>query len=179
LLGLEKVSIAPGITAMTPLDFEHYPITHSLVMTVVWSATAYLLLYLLKKDLTIAALIAVCVASHWMLDFITHRPDLPLDFSETTKVGLGLWNNKPLTVVIESLLFAGAVYLYARTSRALDTSGHYGFWGLIIFFVLVHINNIFGPPPPDVNTIAWAGHLQWLFVIWAYWVDKHRVRAHQ
>ncbi len=174
LVGLERVSISPGITEMTPLDFEHYPITHSLIMTVVWAGLALLLFYLFKKDLKAALVVAACVASHWLLDFITHRPDLPLAFSDATRVGLGLWNNKVLTIAVESLLFVIGLGLYLRSTRSSDKIGTYGFWGLIAFLVVIHISNIFGPPPPNVAAIAWAGHLQWIFVIWAYWVDAHR-----
>jgi len=37
LLGVEVVVIRPGITAMTPLDFVHYPWSHSLVALGVWA----------------------------------------------------------------------------------------------------------------------------------------------
>jgi membrane-bound metal-dependent hydrolase YbcI (DUF457 family) len=174
VLGIEQVAIEPGITEMTPLNFLHYPITHSLVMALVWGVAGLLLYYILKRDIKGGIVIAACVASHWVLDFITHRPDLPLTFSETTKVGLGLWNNKVLTVAFESILFIGGLWLYVRTTSSSDKVGKYGFIGLIGFLLLIHVGNIFGPPPPNVQAIAWAGHLQWLFVIWAYWVDAHR-----
>jgi hypothetical protein len=174
LFGVEHVSIEPGITETTPLNFEYYPFTHSLVMTVVWSAAAFLLARACIKDTTTHLLIAFCVASHWLLDFFTHRPDLPLAFSESVKVGLGLWNNKGLTIIIESLLFIGGVFLYSKATHPLNKTGSYSFWSLIIFFIIIHISNMFGPPPPNVSVIAWAGHLQWLFVVWAYWTDGHR-----
>src|ERR1041385_3781762 len=86
LLNIEQVAIAPGITEMSPLDFIHYPYTHSLLMAIVWSAAGFALVYFFKKDLSAAFLIAACVASHWLLDFFTHIPDLPLTLSEATKV---------------------------------------------------------------------------------------------
>lgn len=175
LLHLEEVAITPGITAMTPLDFVHYPYTHSLVMALVWAAAGFSLVYLLKKDLLVSILVAACVASHWLLDFLTHRPDLPLTLAETTKVGLGLWNYKMATFLVETILFISCAFLYARKTSATDRVGKYGFWSLIIFLFLISISNMVGPPPPNVGAIAWAGHLQWLFVLWAYWVDKHRV----
>jgi hypothetical protein len=174
LFNIEEVIISPGITAMTPLDFVHYPYTHSLLMAVVWAAAGFALVYLLKKDFYAATLIAICVASHWVLDLFTHRPDLPLTLTETTKVGLGLWNFKIATFLIESALFAGCVFLYAKKSNATDGIGKYAFWSLIAFLFLISISNMIGPPPPNVAAIAWAGHLQWLFVFWAYWVDRHR-----
>jgi hypothetical protein len=174
LLGIEQVAIEPGITEMTPLNFLHYPVSHSLLMTFVWSLIGFLIFYLLKKDLKGGLLIAACVASHWVLDFITHRPDLPLTFSETTKVGLGLWNSKVLAIIVETLLFAGGLWLYLKSTQTSDKIGKYAFGGLIAFLLIVHISNVAGPPPPNIEAIAWAGHLQWLFVIWAYWADGHR-----
>ncbi len=177
LFNIEQVTITPGITAMTPLDFVHYPYTHSLLMAAVWAAAGFALVYLLKKDSTAALLIAACVASHWLLDFFTHRPDLPLTLSEATKVGLGLWNYKTATFIIESVMFIAGVFLYTKNSFAKDGVGKYGFWSLIVFLFLISISNMVGPPPPNVGAIAWAGHLQWLFVIWAYWVDRHRMSS--
>lgn len=174
LFNLEQVAIAPGITEMTPLDFINYPYTHSLLMAVAWSALGFILVYLTKKDATLAILIAACVGSHWFLDFLTHRPDLPLTIGSVTKVGLGLWNHKMVTIILETSMFVLGVYWYLRVTAATDNTGRYGFWGLVTFMLLIHIGNIMGPPPPNVAAIAWAGHLQWLFVVWAYWVDKHR-----
>lgn len=174
ILGIEQVAIEPGNTAMTPLNFIHYPISHSLLMAVVWSLCGFILYYLFKKDSKGGLIIAACVASHWVLDFITHRPDLPLEFSETTKVGLGLWNNKVLTIAAEMLLFVAGLFLYIRTTQPKDKTGIYSFWSLVIFLLMIYVGNVIGPPPPDVKAIAWAGHLQWLFVIWAFWADGHR-----
>jgi membrane-bound metal-dependent hydrolase YbcI (DUF457 family) len=174
LLGLEKVAIEPGNTAVTPLNFISYPYTHSLVMAVVWAAVIGFIVWLIKKDISVSLLAGLCVASHWFLDFLTHRPDLPLTLSETTKVGLGLWNYKAATIIIETILFLAATWLYIRKTKPKDKIGSYGFWSLIIFLILIHISNMAGPPPPNITTIAWAGHLQWLFVLWAYWADGHR-----
>jgi hypothetical protein len=174
LLEMEKVSIEPGITAMTPLNFLYYPYSHSLLMAVLWSAAAYLVTWLATHERKSSMLIAACVVSHWVLDLITHRPDLPLTFSQEIKVGLGLWNNKAATVVVEMLMFAIGIFLYTRATHAKNLIGKYAFWGLIAFLLFIQIGNIIGPPPPNVNAIAWAGHGQWLFVIWAYWVDRNR-----
>jgi hypothetical protein len=174
LLGIERVTIEPGITAMTPLNFSYYPFTHSLLMALVWGLGGFFLYYLIKKEVKGGIIIAACVASHWVLDFATHRPDLPIAFAETIKVGLGLWNNKTLTIIIETTLFAVGVFLYLRATEAKDKTGTYVFLSLIAFLCIIYVMNVIGPPPPNVAAIAWAGHLQWLFVIWAYWVDGHR-----
>ena len=174
LLKVEQVSISPGITTVTPLDFTHYPISHSLVTVCGWGLLLGAGYGLLKKDLRGAVIITMCVISHWLLDLIMHRPDLPLYPGGTTRVGLGLWNSLDATILIESVTFFGGMLLYLKSTKAKNKIGRYGFWLLIFLLAFIYVGNIFGPPPPDVKTIALAGHLQWLFVIFGWWVDRNR-----
>ncbi|HSE67523.1 MAG TPA: hypothetical protein VLB12_11080, partial [Gemmatimonadales bacterium] len=80
LLGIEKVRIVPGITATNPLDLYYMPYTHSLVAAVGWSVVAFLIYRFLASGSTTgsAVVVAAAVFSHWVLDFLVHRPDLPL-----------------------------------------------------------------------------------------------------
>lgn len=173
LVGVERVRIAPGVTAVTPLDFEHYPVTHSLAGAALWGLGLALLYALLTRYRRGAWVLFVLVISHWVLDLVVHRPDLPL-YPGSAKVGLGLWNSVPGTLAIEfSMLFLG-VLLYLRTTRALDRIGAWGFWSLVAFLAIVQLGNVFGPPPPSVAAIAWVGQAQWLLVLWGYWIDRHR-----
>ncbi len=178
LLGLEHVRISPGNTAMTPLDFYDYPISHSLLGAIVWSAVMGGIYYAVRKQSRPALVLGACVFSHWLLDLLTHRPDLPLGIGTNIFFGLGLWNSVPGTVVVEILLFAAGLWLYTRTTAAKDRIGSYGFWALAVLLVLIYILNIFGPPPPTAEAIAVAGNASWLFVVWAYWVDHHRTVRH-
>jgi len=173
VLGIERVEIAPGITKVTPLDFVSYPITHSLLLASVWGILFGLVYWAVKKNRRGAFVLGLCVVSHWVLDFIVHRPDLPL-YPGSVRVGLGLWNSMAGTLLVEAGLFALGCALYLRVTRSKNRAGTYGFWGLVGFLVLIYLGNVFGPPPPGTTAIAWAGHLQWLFVIWAYWVDRNR-----
>ncbi|MCB9265957.1 MAG: hypothetical protein H6558_13095 [Lewinellaceae bacterium] len=175
LLGIERVKIEPGITTVTPLDFEHYPITHSLLMAVVWGGLFALVYWLARKYKAGAVVMGLCVVSHWVLDLLVHRPDLPLIPGGATRLGIGLWNSLAATVILEGLIFIAGVWIYLRTTAAKDRVGRWALWGLIAFLVVIYITNLFGPPPPSVKAIAWAGQLQWLFVIWAYWIDRHRL----
>ncbi|MEJ5964153.1 metal-dependent hydrolase [Pedobacter immunditicola] len=174
LLGMEKVEISPGITAATPLNFTSYPISHSLIMALVWGILAGGIYYLVKRNLQVAVVIFACVISHWFLDLLMHRPDLPLVPGSAVKVGLGLWNSIPGTLILELTLFFTGIYLYLTTTKALNKAGNYAFWSLIIFLFIIYISNIFGPPPPSVPALAWVGESQWLIIIWAYWADKNR-----
>jgi membrane-bound metal-dependent hydrolase YbcI (DUF457 family) len=175
LLGLEHVRIDPGNTAMTPLDFYDYPLSHSLLGTVVWALLFGVTYLAVRRYRRGAAVLAALVISHWVLDLVTHGPDPPLSPASESGVGLGLWNSVPATVAVEGLLFAGCLALYSRTTRAIDRTGTWSLWGLVTFLVVVYAANTFGPPPPDVNVIAYAGNASWLFVIWGYWIDRHRV----
>jgi hypothetical protein len=174
LIGLEKVIIDPGNTAFTPLDFVYYPFSHGFLSVVLLSVLFGAVYFLLKKSLKTSVLLGFLVMSHWILDLITHRPDLPLIPGADTKVGFGLWNSVILTLIVEMLIFFAGVYLYLKATRAENKKGSIGFWGLIIFLFLIYLANVFGPPPPSVNAIAVAGLFQWLLIIWAYWIDRNR-----
>jgi len=174
LLGLEVVRIAPGITAVTPLDFVRYPYSHSLVATAGWSALFAIVYWFRHRDMRASLLLGLLVSSHWILDFVTHRPDLPLSFSSEVRVGLGLWYSRSATLVVELLLFLAGVVLYARATRPRDRIGRIGFWVLVGFLVTVYLVNIFGPPPPSVAAVAWGTQLMWLLVLWGFWLDRHR-----
>ena len=177
LLGLEHVKIDPGNTVVTPLDFYDYPITHSLVGAILWSCVLGSAYFFLRKEKRTAALIGLVVFSHWILDLVTHRPDLSLGFGGSTFFGLGLWNSLIGTIIVEVGIFAGGVFLYARTTTAKDRIGSIGFWALVGILALIYVGNIAGPPPPSTSIIAVAANASWLFVLWAYWIDKHRTFA--
>jgi len=174
LLGLERVVISPGVTRVTPLDFTDYPISHSLVMVFLWGILFSGAYFLLRRYPRGAWVCGVAVVSHWFLDLVVHRPDLPLAPGATSYFGLGLWNSLPITLVVELAIFAVGVWLYCRTTSASDRIGSVGLWSLVAFLLLVYFGNLFGQPPPNVTALAWVGQAQWLLVVWAYWVDRHR-----
>jgi hypothetical protein len=174
LLDIEHVRIAPGDTAFTPLDFYDYPWTHSLVTGIGWGLVLTVVVYLATKYPRGALVAGVLVVSHWLLDAVAHRPDLPLVPGGETRVGLGLWNSVPSTVLVELLLFGIGVALYLRATRAVDRIGRWALVGLIVFLLVVNVANITSPPPPSVETIAWAGLLLWLLPLWGWWIDRHR-----
>jgi hypothetical protein len=178
LAGVERFEVRPGITAFTPLDFIHYPYSHSFVALAAWGAAFAALYYALRRSgARPALLLAALVLSHWVLDVASHRPDMPLTLGGTARVGLGLWNSVPATLIVEFALFAAGVYLYARTTRALDRIGRFGFHGLVAFLALAYIASFAGPPPPSVEAVAWSALAMWLLVGWGYWIDRHRTVA--
>lgn len=174
LAGLERVSIDPGNTAFTPLSFDHYPWSHSLLMCAVWGAALGGLYLALRRDLRGALVIESLVMSHWILDFLMHRPDLPLAPGSAARFGLGLWNNVPATLALESLFYVGAVALYAMITTAKDRVGRVGFSVLVAFLLGTHLANAFGPPPPNATMVASSALALWILVPVAAWVDGHR-----
>ena len=174
LLGWEHVTIVRGSTKMTPLNFIDYPYSHSLLMACAWAILFGLVYYVIKRNSKGAFVLALCVVSHWVLDLLVHRPDLPLYPGNSPLVGLGLWNHMIVEIILEGFIFILGLVLYVQTTKAKNKVGRYAFWPLIILLVFVHLSNLIGPPPTNVKAIAWAAQLQWVFVIWAYWVDKNR-----
>ena len=168
LLGIERVRIEPGNTAFTPLAFEAYPWSHSLLLACVWGAL--LALVSLRHRLLVGAL----VVSHWVLDLVTHRPDLPLWPGRSPLLGLGLWNSVAAPLLVEGLLFGAAIFLYLRASRARDRIGAFALWSLLLFQAMIWLSGPWSPPPPSARAIAWVGLAGVLFVPWAAWIDRHR-----
>src|SRR5437868_11791137 len=123
LLGIENVRIVPGITASNPLDLYYMPYTHSLLAAIGWSVAAFLVYRLAMRNAPsrTAAIVGVAVFSHWVLDFLVHRPDLPL-YDNTAKVGLGLWNLPVPALVLEIVVLFGGIWIYLRTGPARRTS---------------------------------------------------------
>ena len=170
--GVEQVRIDPGHTAVTPLDFVSYPWSHSLLMLAVWGV---LLGWMFRTvDRRAFAVIAALVLSHWVLDVVTHIPDMPL-YPGGPKVGLGLWRSMPLTAAVELPLYVAGVWIYARATRGRGARGRWGFASLWMALLLLHVVNLFGPPPPSI-TALWAGGIVGFAVImaWSWWADRYR-----
>lgn len=178
LAGVEKVAISPGITAVTPLDFVSYPYSHSLLTLAAWGAALGLAYNLVRRGGRRAFwVLFALVVSHWVLDVLVHRPDMPLYPGGSPKLGLGIWNSIPASLALELGAFGACVFVYMRATRALDGIGRWGLYGLLAFFLFIYAGAVFGPPPPSVDAVAWSGVAMWLIVAWAYWVDRHRVAA--
>ncbi|HVH83240.1 MAG TPA: hypothetical protein VM713_02885 [Steroidobacteraceae bacterium] len=175
MTGVESFTIRPGTTAVTPLDFQYYPYSHSLLALLVWG-TALALIYRAVSGSALrgAVVLGALVVSHWFLDVIVHRPDLPLAPGSALRLGIGLWNSIPATLAVEFGLYAAGVWLYCKATAARDRIGSVGFWALAAFLALVEVANVFGPPPPSVGAVAVSAQAMWLLVAWGYWVDKHR-----
>lgn len=173
--GIEHVVIAPGNTKFTPLDFVDYPLSHSLLMSLLWALVFGGAYFVYRRSMRPAIVVAALVVSHWVLDAIVHRPDLPLFPGGSTRIGFGLWNSVDGTLAVELAMFAVGLAIYLRSTKARDRVGRLGFFVFAMFLLAIYSGATFGPPPPSANAVAWSDMGQCLVILWAGWVDQHRI----
>jgi membrane-bound metal-dependent hydrolase YbcI (DUF457 family) len=174
MLGIEQVRIDPGNTAFTPFDFVSYPYSHSLAALVIWGFLVGGAYRGIAGGRRSVAVLSALVISHWVLDFVTHRPDMPL-YPGSAKYGMGLWNSVPLTLLVEFAMFAVGLFIYERATRARDAVGRWGLLALVGTVVLVYVATALGGPPPSSEAIGIAGLIgAVVMTTWAWWVDRHR-----
>ena len=174
LTGIEHVAIRRTMR-MSPLDFTDYPWSHSLVMAIAWGV-AYAGLYaIFNRYMRGAFILFLGVVSHWFLDLIVHRPDLPLYPGGGPKFGLGLWNYPIAVIGIESAMFAISILMYRDYMHAIDRTGSVVMWAFIIFLGVFYIASVAAIPPPDVRSLAIGTLTLWLLPLWAAWFDRHRM----
>ncbi len=173
LLGAESVRVHVGDTAFTNLAFDNYPWSHSLLVVVGWSGLACLAGRGVSGSWRVGAVLGVLVSSHWVLDFITHRPDLPL-WPGGPVAGLGLWNSVAGTIIVEGSLLGAGLWLYVRGSAARDRIGRWALVGLVALTGVVWVTQPWSPPPPSAAAVAWGALILWLLPPWARWIEAHR-----
>jgi len=173
LAGIEHVSIVPGATAFTPLVFDSYPWSHSLLMASVWGLV---LAGLARWRGVVAAtgLLVAMVVSHWVLDFVSHAPDMPLWPGSSPKFGLGLWNSIPATLLVEGAMWAGGIAIYLRTPASRTTGAKVAFWSLVAVCTAMWAPGPWGPLPPSEKALGWFALIGWIIVPWAAIADRRR-----
>ncbi|HXY69720.1 MAG TPA: hypothetical protein VEH62_09740 [Gemmatimonadales bacterium] len=179
LLGWERFAVAGGPAPFLSIAFDQYPISHGLAALVGWGALCGLLYALRTRYARGAVMVGLLVVSHWVLDFVTHRPDMPL-WPGGPRVGLELWASVPGTIVVEGALFAAGVALYAGATRARDGVGRYGLWALVALLVVLYVASLLPGAPPTPGQFAVIGMLLTVVMLGlGAWVDRHREPAAQ
>ena len=175
--GVERVTIAPGDTAFTPLRFDEYPLSHSL-LTVAVAGLAFGAVHFWRERRRRDALVLGALAvGHWVLDFVSHRPDMPL-WPGGPRLGLGLWNSVPATIAVELAMLAAGLGLWLSATRARDRLGRWAAAGLAGLLLLIYAGNVTSPPPPSAQAVGWVGAIGGvLLVALAAWVDRRREPA--
>ncbi len=177
LVGWERVTIAPGDTAFTPLRFDSYPFSHSLVVLAAWAALFAGVHFAVKRRPRTAVLLFALVLSHWVLDWLTHRPDLPV-VPGGARYGLGLWNHPAATMVVEIAMYVVGLALYARATRPRDRIGRHGLPILAALLAFFYAMNVTSPPPPSWRAVAVVSAMGGVLIVAAAaWIDRHREPA--
>jgi hypothetical protein len=177
LFGLESMRLEPGITQVNPMNFDDYPWSHSLAMDCVWAMILAAAICLLTRDVRASAVVGIAVLSHWVLDAISHIPDMPIAPSSAMRVGFGLWRSKLATIVVEGGMWIVALAVYRLTTKPRDAIGRWGFWAYAAFVSALYVANLFGPPPPNVRVVAWVNLSVMLLILWPAWFDSHRAKT--
>lgn len=179
LHGVEEVKITPGITAVSPFDFVYYPYSHSLFFAMMWGLLYGRIVWAVTKDGATSFTGGFVVVSHWLLDWIVHRPDLPLFPGADEKAGLGLWNSWPATLTVELLIFGSGLAIYLYVTRAKDWIGQLAVPVLAIVLLAIYAVSLKTTPPNDTIMIALGTLSMVLLAVWAGWGDLHRVPKNQ
>jgi hypothetical protein len=181
LIGWEQVSIQPNPNPFLRLSFDSYPISHGLVAAIGWATLFASIYFGIARYLAGAIAVWVGVVSHWVLDYVVHRPDLPL-YASTGRLytagnrlfGLSLWNHRWITIAVEVLMLAAGVVIYLWTTKAKDQIGNIAFYAFVFVLVGLYAFVVFGPPPKSVKQLAIGSLCTWLFAVWAWFFDSHR-----
>jgi membrane-bound metal-dependent hydrolase YbcI (DUF457 family) len=172
--GVEEVRIYPGENPLLRLAFIRYPYSHSLLFLLIWGALLGWIWRARTHEARVVPVLLLLVVSHWVLDVVTHRPDMPL-YPGSDKYGLSLWESPTLTMAIEIPLYVAGVAIYVAATRARDRVGSWAFWALVLFLLVGYVGNLAGPPPPSVTAIYASGiPVIALLLAWAWWTDNHR-----
>jgi FtsH-binding integral membrane protein len=174
LLGWEHSHVVPGPNPLLTLWLDDIPYSHSLFTLIIWGALFGYLYWRRRGDKRAAVVIGLLVVSHWVLDVVTHRPDMPI-YPGSPKVGLGLWNAPIATAIVEALMLLIGLAIYARVTRARDAIGRWGFWALIALLIVSYVVSLNAPTPPSQTALAVSALIfGWVFVLLAWWVERHR-----
>jgi hypothetical protein len=175
IAGVEHVEFRSGKGAANYLVASDISKSHSLLMGVVLAGLLGAIFLMKRRDARVAWVVCAMVLSHWILDWISHRPDMPLAPGVERYFGLGLWTSIPATLVVEGGFWLLALILYASRNRAATRLGSLAFWSVVVLLTLAWYNNIAGPPPPDPRAAPIISLLFFsLVVAWAYWMNRTR-----
>ena len=154
------------------------PYSHSLLMDAVWATLFASAWYLGRRYRRGAWLLFAAVMSHWLLDLISHPPDMTLAPGMSARFGLGLWNSVPATLALEGSFWLIAIVLYIRATHAARRAGFYGFWFGAALLTLSWYSNLTKGVDPNAVRAGIGGLIFFsLVVAWAYWMNRARPMA--
>ena len=174
LIGLEHARTQPGATRAMPFDLYDYPISHSLLGGILWALLFGGIFFAVKHYRAGAVMLGFVVLSHWVLDVISHRPDMPV-FLKGPYLGLGLWNSVPASIIVEEGMLAAGVYLYVKATHS---GANLGLGVLVAVLSVMGVVGYLAPPPPSATPLA-AGNLilPIVLIFAATAIDRRRATA--
>ncbi|SCK12308.1 hypothetical protein VAR608DRAFT_0684 [Variovorax sp. HW608] len=158
LLGWETVTL-PADFARTHQPEFIFPYSHGLLAAVGWSALAGAAAFaaygrLGAARMRIASLVAAAVFSHWLLDALVHRPEMPLASPGSATVGGGLWQNMPIAMAVEAAIVVVGLGLFLRGCRlSRRKRAALAMLSLIVLAFTV-VGMTMAPPPPSAQAMA-------------------------
>ncbi len=173
LLGWENMRIVGGDNPFLRARFDSYPFSHSLAANALCGAAVGLLYWWRTRYARGAWVLSLCVVSHWVLDMLSHLPDMPL-FPGGPRLGLGLWSSVTGTMLVEAFMFGAGIWLYTKATRPVDRVGRWAFVTFVALLATLYVGSILGPPPQNVEHFVWAAPAVLLFPLWGWWLDRHR-----
>jgi hypothetical protein len=178
ILGVEKMRMLPGATAMNAMDLYDMPWTHSLAGAVGWGILFGLAIRLLHGNWTASAIGGAVVVSHWLVDLLVHRPDLTLAGSPP-KFGLGLWNHPWIEIPLELAFAFGGLWFFVSRTRATSGMGKWSPWALAIGMAVLQAVNWTTPQPTEAGpapaSTGWLGLFAYAVLAGlAWWVARTR-----
>jgi hypothetical protein len=94
----------------------HAPYTHSLVGALLLAAL-YGAAWALRRGRQAGLILGAVVFSHWLLDLVVHRADMPILPGGAPRLGFGLWRAPTAAALVELALVVVGSWLYFRVAR--------------------------------------------------------------
>ncbi len=170
-LGVEKVAPSAEIKGILPLHFIYYPVSHSLVTSLLWSALLAICFIRIKPSPRSAVIVFLVSASHWFLDVLVHRRDVPLTLTGDIAVGFGLWNSPLAWFMAEGLFFLFAAGFYMRR---MPNAGKRPFKLFLLSAAIVHgvIFSLHSLPQMSMALLGFVALLHLGFIVLGFLADR-------
>jgi hypothetical protein len=175
-VGIEHFRVAADVQR-NRLIGENIVYSHSLSMDIIWGALLAGAYFLWRRNTRAALILFAAVVSHWVLDVVSHRPDMRLGPGIPGVFGLGLWNSFPATLLVEGGMWLLAIILYVSATHANRRAGKYAFWAGVVVLTVAWLSNISAPPSQGGSAVA-TGLTSLVFfscaIGWSYWMNRAR-----
>ncbi|MDB6008451.1 MAG: hypothetical protein JWL65_701 [Gammaproteobacteria bacterium] len=119
IAGIESIETVPGTRGGYGAGIIHADYTHS-VLGALLLAGVYGAVAGIPWGRRCGAVLGAVVFSHWLLDLIVHRNDMPIlpgNLGNLPKLGFGLWRFPTAAITVELVLVVAGAFFYWRAAR--------------------------------------------------------------